>query len=165
MKTMLLAGAIAALLPLGASAAQLSSQDRSFIEHAAMGGLAEVQEGQLAQSKAQAAPVKQFGQRMVQDHTPNNKELMALAQQKGVTPPAALDSKHAQEVASLQKDSGANFDRAYIRGELADHQEMAKLLQQEITSGSDPDVKAYAQKTLPVIQEHLRMVQQLQGQG
>ena len=165
MKTMLLAGAIAALLPVGAFAAQLSTQDRSFIEHAAMGGLAEVQEGQLAQSKAASPQVKQFGQRMVQDHTPNNQELMTLARQKGVTPPAALDSTHRQEITTLQKDSGAAFDRDYIKREVSDHQEMASLLQQEIQSGTDPDVKAYAQKTLPVIQEHLRMAQQLQGQG
>jgi len=165
MKKMLLASALVALVPMGAFAAQLSAQDRTFIEHAAAGGLAELQEGQLAQSKAQAAPVKQFGQRMVQDHTPNNQELMTLARQKGVTPPAALDSTHAQEVASLQKNTGAAFDRDYVRHEVTDHQEMASLLQQEIQSGSDPDVKAFAQKTLPVVQEHLRMAQQLQGQG
>jgi putative membrane protein len=165
MKSILLAGAVAALLPLGASAAQLSSQDRSFMEHAAIGGLAEVQEGQLAQAKAATPQVKQFGQRMVQDHTPNNQELMALAKQKGVTPPAALDSTHKQEIATLQKNTGAAFDRDYIKRELSDHQEMTSLLQQEIQSGTDPDVKAFAQKTLPVIQEHLRMAQQLQGQG
>ena len=165
MKTILLAGAFAALLPAGAFAAQLSDQDRSFMHQAAMGGLSEVQEGQAAQSKAQSPQVKQFAQRMVRDHTANNQELMNVARQSGMTPPTTLDSTHEQELAKLKADSGKNFDQAYIQHQVTDHQQMISLLQTEIQSGSDPQLKAYAQKTLPVIQEHLHLAQQLEGQG
>jgi putative membrane protein len=167
MKTYVLAAAIIGLVPLHSAraAAPLSPHDQTFVQQAAIGGLAEVQEGHLAVSRAQAADVKQFGQHMVDEHTPNNKELMALAEQKGVTLPPALDAKHANAVAALQKDSGAAFDKAYIAGQITGHEEMASLMQSEIQSGSDSDLKAFAQKTLPVVQEHLRMAKQVQGKS
>jgi putative membrane protein len=167
MKNYIFAGAILALLPLHPAwaAAPLAPHDQTFVQQAAIGGLAEVQEGQLAVSKAKAADVKQFGQHMVDEHTPNNKELMALAEQKRVTPPPALDARHANALAALQKDSGAAFDKAYIAGQITGHEEMASLMQSEIQSGSDADLKAFAQKTLPVVQEHLRMAKQVQGKS
>jgi len=167
MKTYVFAAATLALLPLHAvgAAAPLSPHDQSFVQQAAMGGLAEVQEGHLAVSKAKAADVKQFGQHMVDEHTPNNKELMALAEQKGVTLSPALDAKHANAVAALQKDSGAAFDKEYIAGQVTGHEEMASLMQSQIQSGSDADLKAFAQKTLPIVQEHLRMAKQMQGKS
>ncbi len=167
MKTYALMAAALALAPLGPAlaAAPVSAQDQTFVKQAAIGGMAEVQEGQLAVSKASAPDVKQFGQHMIDDHTPNNQELMTLAQQKGITPPAALDPKHSKQAAALQKKSGAAFDRAYIKGQVAGHQEMASVMQTEIQSGTDPDLKAFAQKTLQVVQEHLQMAQQLQAKS
>jgi putative membrane protein len=164
MKPYVLAGAILGLLPLHPAwaAAPLSTHDQSFVQQAAIGGLAEVQEGQIAVSRGKAADVKLFGQRMVDEHTSNNKALMALAEQKRVTVPTAPDAKHASALAALQKESGAAFDRAYITGQVSGHEEMASLMQSEIQSGSDSDLKAFAEKTLPVIQEHLQMAKRLQ---
>jgi len=162
MKPYLPLAAVLALAPfVQASAAALSAQDKTFIRQAAIGGLAEIHEGQMAVSMAQSADVKQFGQKMIDDHTANNNELMALAQQKGITPPAALDSRHKTEAATLQKQSGAAFDRTYLKDQIAGHKQMEAVMQKEIRSGSDPDLKAFAQKTLPVVQEHLQMAQQL----
>lgn len=147
----------------GLAAPALSSNDQAFVQQAAIGGMAEVEEGQIAASKAQATDVKQFGQRMIADHTRNNQELMSLARQKGVTTPPTLDTKHAQEAATLKKESGGAFDSAYIRDQVAGHQQMAQMMRTEMHKGTDPDLKAFAQKTLPVVQEHLKMAQQLQG--
>ena len=165
MKSHLWASAILVALPLQAvfAADTPSAQDKTFVQQAAEGGMAEVQEGQLASSQAQSDKVKQFGQKMVKEHTENNQELMTLAQKKGLTPAAALDDKHTQEMAMLQKQADASFDHAYIMGQVTGHQAMASVMQTEIQSGSDPDLKAFAQKTLPVVQQHLQMAQQLQG--
>ena len=146
-------------------AASVSSQDKMFVQEAAIGGMAEVQEAQSAASAAKAADVKQFGQHMIADHTPNNKELMALAERKGLMPPTTLDARHAQKAAMLKATSGAAFDSAYIKGEIDGHREMAALMQTEMQSGTDPDLKAFAKKTLPVVQEHLEMAQKLQGKA
>ncbi len=157
-----LIAAILCATPLAAAvAAPLSAQDKTFIDQAAIGGMAEVQGGQMAETKAQSPQVKQFGQHMIADHTPNNQELMQLAQSKGVTPPAGLDPMHQQEATKLQQLPAGQFDHAYIEGQVTDHQQMAALLQTEIQKGSDPQVKAFAEKTLPIIKEHLQMAQQL----
>lgn len=163
-KPYLMAGTLLAVLPWTPvlAAAPLSTQDRTFVQQAAIGGLAEVQDGQFAVSKAQSASVRQFAQKMITDHTPNNQELMTLAQQKGVTPPSVLDAKHAQEAAALQQKFGPAFDTAYITGQVTSHQDTASVMQTEVQSGTDPDLKAFAQKTLPIVQGHLQMAQQLQ---
>lgn len=163
MKQLLLAGAALVALPLASAyaASNISDQDRSFVNQAAVGGMTEVQEGQLALQQGSGADVKHFAQRMIDDHTPNNQQLLSLAQQKGITPPAALDAQHQQELSALRGDQGITFNKAYIAGQIAGHQQMASLMQSEIRNGSDSDLKAFAQKTLPVVQEHLRLAQNL----
>jgi len=161
----LIIGAACALLPLSAFAAQLSAQDRNFIEHAASGGTTEVQEAQVAQGKAQSPQVKQFAQRLIDDHTKNNQQLMTLAQQLGVTVPTTPTATDQQEMSKLQSQSGKSFDHAYVQHEVTDHQHDITMFQQEIQNGSDPQVKAFAQQTLPILREHLRLAQQLQKQA
>lgn len=140
-----------------ASAANLSAGDRRFVEKAAASGLAEVQAGQLAQQKATDPKVKDFAQKMVTDHTTANQKLMALAQAKGLTPPAALDDKHQAELTKLQNADGAKFDKLYMKGQLRDHQEAVRLFQNEADKGQDADLKAFATQTLPILQQHLDM--------
>ncbi|MBV9786466.1 MAG: DUF4142 domain-containing protein [Acidisphaera sp.] len=142
---------------------QLSAQDTSFINQAAAGGMAEVQDGQLAASKAPVAGVRQFGSDMVSQHTQVNQQLMTLAQSKGVTPSTDLDPSDAAMLHRLQGLRGRSFDTEYLRGQIAGHEKMAQLLQQEISQGSDPDLKAFAQQTLPTVQEHLARAQKLAG--
>jgi len=136
-----------------------SSADRQFVMEAAMGGLAEVALGQLATEKAESDQVKQFGQRMVTDHGKANDELKTLAQNKGMTLPANVDAKHKATQDRLSKLSGAAFDRAYMQDMLADHRKDVNDFRKESQSGKDPDVKAWAAKTLPTLEEHLQMAQ------
>ncbi len=131
----------------------------SFMKKAAVGGMAEVELGQLAQQKGSSARVKEFGARMVRDHSKANQELKQLAGLKGVTLPTALDSKNQKVVAHLQKLSGVAFDRAYMSDMVADHKEDIADFQTEGQGGKDPDVKAFATKTLPTLEEHLKMAQ------
>ena len=141
------------------SAAKLSSTDKSFVEKAAVGGLAEVQMGKLAKEKAGSDQVKQFGTRMVDDHTKANDQLKQVASNKGITLPTDLDSEHKGKVAKLEKLSGAQFDRAYMDDMVSDHKKDVAEFQKQAKSGNDADIKGFASKTLPTLQEHLTLAE------
>ena len=134
----------------------LPSSDRTFIKKAAEGGLAEVQLGQLAAEKASSPEVKQFGQRMVHDHTKANEQLKQVASQKGVDVPEKLNAKDAATKARLEKLSGKAFDRAYMRDMLMDHTKDVSEFRMESKNAKDPDVKNFASQTLPTLEDHLK---------
>jgi len=139
------------------------SADHQFVMEAARGGMAEVDLGKLASEKAQSPQVKQFGERMAQDHGKANDELKSLAQQKNITLPTELDSKHQSTHDKLAKLSGAQFDRAYMQEMLQDHRKDVNEFRKESQSGKDPEVKAWAAKTLPTLEEHMRLAQSISG--
>ena len=146
-----------------AGMANMSSQDRDFLMDAAMGGLMEVELGRIAAQKGMSDSVKQFGQRMVDDHSKANEELTSLASSKGITLPTALDEKHQKDVTKLSALSGAEFDRAYSKLMLSDHNKDVKEFEKQSTKGADAELKAFASKTLPTLQEHLQMARALEG--
>ena len=135
--------------------------DHHFVMDAASGGMAEVELGKIAADKASNADVKKFGQRMADDHGKANDELKSLAQSKQITLPTMIDAKHKATIDRLSKLSGAAFDRAYVQEMLKDHQKDVAAFRTESKSGKDPEVKAWAGKTLPTLEEHLKMVQDL----
>ncbi|MBD2214017.1 DUF4142 domain-containing protein [Nostoc linckia FACHB-104] len=147
--------------PTTAGQNNLSSADRTFMTEAAQGGLAEVQLGQLASERAASNTVKQFGQRMVQDHSQANTQLQQLATQKGVTLPKTINQENEQVRQRLTKLSGANFDREYINHMVKDHEKDVSLYQREAQEGQDPDLKAFAAQTLPILQEHYQQAQSI----
>jgi len=127
---------------------------------AAKGGMAEVELGKLAQDKASSDQVKNFGKRMVDDHSKANDELQTLAKNKNITLPSDLDPKDKALKDRLSKLSGAQFDRAYMSAMLHDHQKDVSEFKTESSNGKDPDVKAFASKTLPTLEDHLKLAQQ-----
>lgn len=135
--------------------------DAKFLREAADGGMAEVELGQLASEKASSGEVKQFGQRMIEDHGKANDELKQLATQKHVELPAEPSAKHKATRARLEKLSGEGFDKAYMADMLKDHKKDVAEFQHESTSAKDPDVKIFAAKTLPTLQDHLKQAQGL----
>jgi len=137
------------------------SADAAFIKKAAVGGMAEVDLGTLASSKASDDKVKSFAQKMVTDHGKANDELKMLAASKQIELPSAIDSKHQATHARLDKLSGSAFDRAYVSDMLADHKKDVAEFKHQSTSATDPDVKAFASKTLPTLEEHLRMIEDI----
>ena len=139
----------------------LSAVDKKFMTEAAQGGLAEVQLGQLASQRATSDAVKQFGQRMVQDHTQANTQLKQLASQKGVTLPTTIGSENQKVKQQLSKLSKTRFDKAYTNDMVKDHEKDVSLFQSEAQGGQDPDVKAFAAQTLPTLQEHLQMAKSI----
>jgi putative membrane protein len=144
-----------------ASSSKLAAADRQFIKKAAQGGLAEVQLGQLATEKADSPDVKQFGQKMVDDHSKANDQLKQVASNKGVTIPDKLNAKDAATKARLEKLSGKAFDRAYMRDMVMDHTKDVSEFRTESKSGKDPDVKSFASQTLPTLKDHLKQAKSI----
>ena len=143
--------------------ATMTSQDRNFLMDAAEGGMLEVELGRVAAQKGASEAVKQFGQKMVDDHGQANTELMSIATSKGVTLPTELDEKHRAHVTKLSGMTGAEFDREYSKMMLSDHNKDVSEFEKESTKGADPDLKAFAAKTLPTLQQHLEMAKALPG--
>ena len=143
---------------------KLASGDRKFVTEALKHGMAEVELGKLASEKASNDQVKQFGKRMADDHGKANEELQKIAQDKGITAPSELDAKHRRLHDRLSKMSGAEFDRAYMGEMVKDHRNDVKEFQREASRAKDPDVKGYASKTLPTLQEHLKQAETVRSQ-
>jgi putative membrane protein len=141
---------------------KVAKQDKNFVHEAAIGGMAEVELGKLAQQKAQSADVKQFGQRMEQDHSQANEQLMSVASGKSIDMPKQLDREHKQLRDKLAKANGADFDREYMQAMVKDHKKDIKAFEKEAKSGKDADVKNFAQSTLPTLQQHLQMAQDIE---
>ena len=142
-------------------AAQLPSADQAFVEEAAKGGMAEVELGRLAQEKASDQEVKDLAQLIVREHEQANQRLKTIAQAKGVEQLGGLDAAHLQMRDQLQAMSGADFDRMYIEGQVADHEKAVVLFEQQAQSGQDPELKAFAAETLPKIQAHAEQLEQV----
>jgi putative membrane protein len=141
---------------------KLSKQDKGFVRHAAVGGMAEVELGKMAQQKAQSQEVKQFGQTMAQDHETANSQLTAVATGKGVDMPQQLDREHRKLHDKLAKLDGSQFDREYMRAMVKDHKQDVKDFEKEAKSGQDSEIKSFAQSTLPTLQRHLQRAQDIE---
>jgi putative membrane protein len=140
---------------------QSKVDDKTFVKEAAVGGLTEVQLGKLAQEKGSSDAVKQYGQRLVDDHSKANDELKRVASEANMTVPDSIDSKHQAHIDKLSKLSGPQFDQAFIKDQIRDHEEDVRKFQAEAQSGSNANVKNFASSTLPTLQEHLSMAKEL----
>lgn len=160
-----LAAAVALSGPVfaqGMAAKAVPAADKEFIIKAAQGGMGEVALGQLAQAHGTGG-AKQFGARMVKDHTKANAQLKQVAAKQGVSLPAAPGPEEQATKARLSKLSGAAFNKAYISDMVEDHKKDIADFTKEATTGKDPVVKAFASKTLPTLRMHLQMAQGLSG--
>jgi putative membrane protein len=138
-----------------ASTAALSAKDKAFMKEAAKGGRMEVDMGKMAQKQGKNADVKSFGSRMVTDHTKANNQLKSLAKKKGVS----LDDAAPK----MEKMGDATFDKDYMAAMVKDHEKDVAEFEKEAKDGSDPDVKAWASKTLPTFKKHLELAKAAQA--
>lgn len=137
--------------------------DEQFVRKASQGGLAEVNHGMLAATKAVNPAVKAFAQRMVADHGKANQELIALANQRQFNVAKDMGEKHTAMHEKLSRMSGEEFDRHYMRHMVEGHRKAIALFKAEAEQGKDKDLKAFADRTLPTLQEHLKMAEQIEG--
>jgi putative membrane protein len=158
------AALLAMTVPAGAAQHNaVRKSDQQFLQDAASGGLMEVELGQIAEKNASSDRVKEFGQRMVKDHGVANDELKQLAEQQSVKIPTKPTGEHAKTIDRLSKLHGAQFDRAYMQTMLADHRKDVDKFRKESKSGENGDVKAFAAKTLPTLESHLQMAEDIAG--
>jgi putative membrane protein len=133
--------------------------DADFYKKAAEGGMAEVEMGKLAQDKSSNANVKDFGSMMVSDHSTSNEKLKAIAAKKNVKLPTSPSVAQMAAKTKLEVMTGATFDKSYIKGMVQDHQEDIQEFETEANSGKDPDAKAFAAASLPMLKAHLKKIQ------
>jgi putative membrane protein len=146
---------------VGKPDARMNTVDQIVLRQAAIGGMAEIELGKLAAQRAQSDAVKQFAQRMVDDHGQANQRVARLAKAGDVPLPKAPDPDQRAVRAQLEKLTGAQFDVAYMAAQVGDHQKTAHLLEHVITGGQNPDTKAFAIETLPTVLKHLEMAKQI----
>lgn len=142
----------------------LSRQDRAFIEEAGTTGIAEVQLGRLASEQGQNEGVRTFGEHMVFDHSQANQKLSEIAKRAG-SPPTKEPPASAQRKAMKLRDlNGAEFDRAYIAAMIEDHKKAIKTFTEQAEDGDNPELKDFARQSLPKLQQHRDMAQNIQAE-
>jgi putative membrane protein len=141
-----------------------SGDSKKFVSDAAQGGMLEVELGRLAAEKAGSNTVRNFGMQMVADHTRANAELKSVAAHKNIEVPSDMSSSQKSTYDKLAKLSGAEFDKQYMSDMVGDHETDVKEFQTQADKGNDPDVKAFAAKTLPILQKHLQMARDVANQ-
>jgi putative membrane protein len=134
-----------------------NTQDKLFAQLLGAGGMAEVEFGRLADGKAQNSSVKEFAQRMVQDHSKANEQLEKLAKQASIPLSSELGPDEKAMKDELDKTSAHSFDLAYMQGQLIGHQKAIVLLQYEIGQGQDGELQRFAAESLPVVLGHLEV--------
>lgn len=154
-------GAICALSVFSSAVTMQSGGDSTFVLKASESDMTEIHLGKLASKQGDSPAVREFAARMVKDHTKSSAELTTVAAKQGFSLAKEISSEHKQACDKLSKMAGAEFDRNYITGQVKAHREAVKLFKNQVKSGQDADLRAFANKTLPVIEEHLKMAQDI----
>lgn len=157
----LLAGAVAWQTPATAAhhakhgaSTKGALSDSTFVTKATQDGMAEVAIGKVAAERAQSADVKQFAQRMVDDHQKANDELKSLAEQEKIKVPSDMSKDQKAMQSRLEKLSGADFDKTYMREMVKDHENAVSMFEQYAKSGHNQQLKDWASKTLDTLKQH-----------
>jgi putative membrane protein len=141
-------------------AATVAKEDIAFMEKAMSGSVLEVELGKTAQSRGTHPKVKEFGARMAKDHTFAGEELRRLGTSKGIALTFNADDNQRKDLEHFRKKVEPKaFDREYVEYMVKDHKEDIGEFERAAASAKDPDVKAYAAKTLPTLREHLKLAQ------
>jgi putative membrane protein len=131
-----------------------SGRDEDFVKDVASGGLMELELARLAQQNAQSVRVKNFAAMIVKEHTKANEELRTIASNKNFTFPAAMENTDNSKINDLQEERGADFDRKFMDQMVDDHEKNVDKFKRQAENGSDPELKAFATKILPVLIAH-----------
>lgn len=148
-----------------ATVTPVDKDDADFAVEAANGGMMEVEMGHYALQNASSQRVKNFGAMMVKDHSKANEELKKIASAKNITLPVEMGDKVKEEMHDLMKKKGTDFDKAYMSMMLDDHKKDIKAFEKAASDCKDPDIKAFAGKTLPVLNVHLDSTKAITGKN
>ena len=152
-------GAVLICAAASQAMAQISPVDKAFATKAAEGGHGEVALGQLATANAGTPQIREFGQRMVTDHSQANQALEEIGRRQDLNLPVSADPFDLGTEQRLREMKGQAFDTAYMRDIVQDHQQDIDDVKHEARDGQDPALRAFAEKYLPVLQQHLQMAE------
>lgn len=152
---------LAAVISLACQGAFAAQSNDDFVEDASAKGVAEVEAGKLAQEKGSAADVKSFADMMVKDHTAANEKLKAIADSKKLEVSTNQELLDKTKSIILELRSSKSFDQAYANNQVKAHEATIEIFQAEAKNGTDPDLKAFAEKTLPTLEAHLKQAKAL----
>jgi putative membrane protein len=138
--------------------------DAEFVKIAASDGMHEVALGKIAEGKAKTEPVKSFAERMVKDHTKIGEDLKKAASSAGIPLPEMMSEKDQKHVEHFQSYKGTNFDGDYMKHMISDHEAAVALFTKASQEAKNPAIKDFAAKTLPTVQEHLKLAKKTVGQ-
>jgi putative membrane protein len=138
--------------------AGISRADQSFVAKAAAAGAAEIADAQIALTNSRRQDVKDFAQRMIDDHTKAANQLKLIAGGKGIALPSGETSADQKQTDALKKLTGTKFDHAYITGQRTAHKQAVALFTTESKNGKDSQLQSFAAQTLPTLQDHLKMI-------
>lgn len=141
--------------------AAIPLNDSDFVQRAALTSNAEIELSQLALQTSKNGQVRYFAEKMVQDHSQSVRELKAIASRKGYNLPTGVDEAHRKQIDALARFPNAQFDVAYMDQMLADHEQALALFRQQTQTGVDDGLRQYAIRTVPHLQEHLRMAREI----
>lgn len=139
-----------------------SKADAMFIKKAANGGMTEVELGKIAQDKGQKQEVKDFGARMVKDHGKANDDLKSVAAKMNIEVPDKVNAKHQATIDKFSKMSADSFDAAYVKEMIKDHKKDIAEFEEAQGEVKNEDLKKFINDTVPVMKEHLEMVQKIE---
>jgi putative membrane protein len=137
--------------------------DAQFLTKAASGGMLEVELGKQVVARAVTPQAKEFAQKMVDDHSKGNAELMSLATKKNITLPTTLGEEHAKVLKHVTDEKSIKMDQEYMKEMLEDHEEDVKEYTDASIKATDPDIKAFAAKNIPMLKMHLDMVTKMKA--
>lgn len=137
--------------------------DDKFVIKALESDTAEITLGKIATERASMEEVKKFGQKMVADHTKSRKELIAILHKKDLKVKLGVTDKQAKQIRELQTKTGKEFDRAYMKKMVQDHEKALSLYKNEAKKGKDEELREFASKTAPIIEDHLKMAREIVG--
>lgn len=139
----------------------ISAESQEFLREAASAGATEVELGRIAAQRAHNDRVRDYGQRMVTDHSSANEDLERVARDVGVQVSSEPNPHHDSMIDRVANEQGESFDREYLNMMVNDHQKVVTKFEEQAQNGPDPEVKAFAQRTLPTLREHLRLARDL----
>ena len=140
---------------------QISDDDRDFMMKAGHAGHAEISAAKMALEKTDNADVRRFAQRMIDDHSQANEKLKEIAEEKNVTLPGEPNEEQKEKADELSELSGDEFDEEYMNAQVKDHKKVIGFFEDEDENGADSDVVGFAKKTLPTLESHLEMAEDI----
>jgi putative membrane protein len=143
----------------GQNSKHVSKKDKEFVKDAAQVERKEVEMGRLGLERAHSPHVQQLARLIHEDHIMANEELMTISRRKGIAIPATVHQ--SGDVSHMEAVGDQDFDQVYVHHIIDSHKEEIQRYQAAAHTLSNPEVRSYAARTLPILKDHVRMAESI----